>query len=431
MTVSDKTVKSVIKAAAPLRGHTAVIGLSGGADSVCLTHILKNAGFSVVCAHVNHCLRGTEADADEEFVKDFCKSLGIKLYTVRRDVAALSMQHGTSCEDEGRRIRYEFFESIPEDNKIIVTAHNKNDAAETVLLHLLRGSGGLKGIPEREGILRPLIGIPRREIERYCAENGLSFRTDSTNLKEDYTRNKLRLSVMPQLEKINPSFCDAILRAAEISAAEHEYVKSEADKIPLEKRFGRYYAKLKNYERPVLLQLIRRMYERSYGSDKNLGFSAVSAAADIVVAGKTGRRADLFGGIFLETEYDFFSVGREFQKPEFNVRLSEKTLVPEIGIEISLIKGVHKGYVLDADKVWDLAVRCRKNGDRCEYHGHTKKLKDILIDLKIPKYERASLAVLESCGKCAGVLGIGINKEFLPDENTVNFITIDWRKYNE
>lgn len=431
MTVSDKIIKKVTKAAYVLSGHTAVIGLSGGADSVCLTHILKKAGFDVVCAHVNHCLRGSEADDDEMFVKAFCETLGARLFTLRADVAALSKEHGTSCEDEGRRVRYEFFESVPIENKIIVTAHNKNDAAETVILHLLRGSGGLKGIPEREGVLRPLRDVSRSDIEAYCKENGLSYRTDSSNLTDDYTRNKIRHCVIPELERINPGFSDAILRAAEISGAEHEHIRLEADKIPLEEKHGRIYAELEDYDRAVLMQLIRRMYSLVYGNDKNLGFVSVDAAARLVASGRVGKRADLFDGIFLETEYGRFSVGREWKVTEFNIKLSEKTRIPEIGIEIEIKKGIHKGCILDADKVSDIYVRNRKNGDRCLWKGHTKKLKDILIDEKISKIDRNSVAVLETGGKCMGALGFGINKEFLPDDKTVNFITIDWRKYNE
>lgn len=431
MKVSDIVVKKVAEAAAELKGHTAVVGLSGGADSVCLTHILKTSGFDIVCAHVNHCLRGKESDGDEIFVREFCEKLGIKLFTLRADVAALSEKHGTGCEDEGRRVRYGFFESIDADNKIIVTAHNKNDAAETVLLHLIRGSGGLKGIPLREGIIRPLIGVTRHEIESYCRENGLSYRTDSTNLADEYTRNKIRLNIIPEIEKINPNFSEALLRSAEVSEAETAFVSAEAERIRLEKKYGRYFAGNGNYDRAVLMRLIRRMYSLVYGSDKNLGFSAAAAAADIVEKKITGKRADLFGGIYLETHYGSFSVGREYTVPEFCVKLSERTLIPEIGLEISCVRGIGKGYVLDAAKVGEIYVRNRKNGDRCGWHGHTKKLKDVLIDKKIPKYARDSVAVLESEGRCIGALGFGIIKDFLPDSKTVNFITVDWRKYNE
>ncbi len=421
-------IEKVAQNAEAYRDKNILVGLSGGADSVCLAHSLKTLGFNVYAAHINHNIRGDEAERDEMFVRSFCENEGIKLFVQSIDVPCLAKLHGRSLEDEGRCVRYSFFEGVELSDKIIATAHNKNDNAETVLMHLIRGSGGLKGIPKRQGVIRPLLDVTRTEIEEYCKIHGLSYCIDSTNLSDDYTRNRIRHNVLPELEKINPDVLSAILRGAEISSAEGEFVKSQADKIPLEFQDGRVFANCGQIEFCVLLKLIRRMYEKIYGSDKNLSYASVKSAAELVKSGKTGKRADLYEDIFLETEYGGFSVGRDWKNIFFCKKIDGRTEIPQLNMWISkkISKYPMEGILLDGEKTGEIYVRSRKNGDVASVNGHRKKLKDILIDKKIPKRQRCRVAVLESDGCVLGTIDFGINKEYKPNENTKEYIILNW-----
>ena len=207
-------------------GGRVVVGLSGGADSVCLLLVLKRLGYEVHALHVNHMIRGGEEDRDESFVRELCEREGIELTVVRKDVPVLAKELHMSEEEAGRHIRYEAFEELATQlggsGKAvkIAVAHNKNDLAETVIYNMIRGSSlqGIAGIrPVRGRIIRPLLMTKRTEIENYLSSVDQEFITDSTNLKTDYTRNRIRLEVLPILEELNDGAVDH-LAAASIDA---------------------------------------------------------------------------------------------------------------------------------------------------------------------------------------------------------------------
>ncbi len=192
------------------RGDTVVVGVSGGADSVCLLHFLSTirGEYDIVlkAVHINHGIRGEEAERDEIFVKSLCEKLCVELFTFHRDVPSLAKEFGLGIEECGRRVRYEAFSSLNADK--IAVAHTSSDNFETVLFNLIRGTSltGISGIkPKRDKIIRPLINITRSEVEDYCAENELDYIIDSTNLSTEYTRHKIRHNVIPILKSINPS----------------------------------------------------------------------------------------------------------------------------------------------------------------------------------------------------------------------------------
>ena len=192
------------------KGDAVVAALSGGADSVSLLHALTELsgelGITVSACHVNHHLRGAEADADMHFCEELCQRLGVELRVLEADVASMQQKH-ESLEECARRVRYDFFAEVSRGKKL-ATAHNSNDCAETVLLNLMRGTGlkGLCGVPPVRGnIIRPLIFCTRDEVEEYCRSRGLTWVTDKTNLSTDYTRNKIRHIILPEMLKINGS----------------------------------------------------------------------------------------------------------------------------------------------------------------------------------------------------------------------------------
>lgn len=211
-----------------------VIGVSGGPDSICLLHILnelKNElNFKIYVAHINHMIR-KEADEETEYVKNFCKKIGVECYIKRIDVIKIANNLKRGTEETGRQIRYEFFNEILEktaSNKI-ATAHNNNDKAETILMNILRGSGvsGLKGIEAQRDnkFIRPLIEMSREEIETYCEENKLEPRIDKSNNENIYTRNKVRNIVIPYIkQEFNPNILKTINRLSEVATEESEYL---------------------------------------------------------------------------------------------------------------------------------------------------------------------------------------------------------------
>ena len=196
-------------------GTPVLLAFSGGADSRALLELLREGagrdGFAIALAHVNHGIRGEEADRDQRFCESVGSACGLRIFTAVRDVPALAKEHHTTVEEEARRVRYEFFEMIMERERIplLVTAHQADDQLETMLFRLCRGTGmrGLCGIPaiRRFGIgyaVRPMLEITSREIRAYCAENGLEYMTDSTNADTAYARNRIRAEVVPILEKL-------------------------------------------------------------------------------------------------------------------------------------------------------------------------------------------------------------------------------------
>ena len=219
-------------------GDKIIVALSGGADSVSLLHVLNSLkeqyDLTLYAAHLNHGIRGNEADRDEQFCKILCKNYNIELFTSYRDIPSLSKSQRISEELCGRNERYAFFNELSKKTGAkIATAHTASDNAETLIFNITRGASvsGASGIPPKRGnIIRPLIEQTREQIEAYCLENNLSYVTDSTNLSTDYTRNKIRSQIIPLLKTLNPSFESAALRFTQSASEAKEYLEISAEK---------------------------------------------------------------------------------------------------------------------------------------------------------------------------------------------------------
>lgn len=250
ISLSRKFPEVLRSAGFPCEGASVLCAFSGGADSTALLHLLKKYSeellFSVSALHVHHGIRGAEADRDAEFCRAFCESHNIPFILCRTDVPALAAKSGRSLEEEARIERYrllgEALAGHPEIS-VLMTAHHADDQAETVLFRMLRGSDirGLAGIrserdfPLPDGrhvrLVRPLLSFTKDEILAYCGENGLSYVTDSTNTEPDCARNRIRVRIMPEARKINPSFSEALLRTAAAAERDESYFREETEKL--------------------------------------------------------------------------------------------------------------------------------------------------------------------------------------------------------
>ena len=220
-------------------GDRIVLGVSGGPDSIAMLDILRQLRdeikFEIYVVHINHNIRGKDADEDEEYVKKYCENYNIKCFSKKIDVPTIAQNEKIGTEEAVKKVRYEYFEEILQktnSNKIGI-AHNKNDKVETIIMHLLRGSGvsGLRGIePIRENkFIKPLIECDRQEIEKYCKENNLQPRIDKTNFENEYTRNKIRNIVIPYIkEQFNPNIIETITRLSEVISNEDNFIEKIA-----------------------------------------------------------------------------------------------------------------------------------------------------------------------------------------------------------
>ncbi len=287
--MKQKVIETIRKYNLIEDGDKIVLGVSGGPDSISMLNILKEIKdeqiikFEIYVAHINHMIR-EEAIDDEKYVEDYCNRNNIKCYIKRIDIIKIANDKKIGTEEAGRNARYEFFEEIlkeTDSNKIAI-AHNKNDKIETIIMHLLRGSGlsGLKGIePIRDNkYIRPLIECERSEIEQYCEENNLNPRIDKTNFENEYTRNKIRNIVIPYIkQEFNPNILQTLSRLSEVVTEEVEYVDKQTQKIyqqilieKTQKQIALNLKKFNEQEKIIKSQLILLATKQLMGSTQGI-----------------------------------------------------------------------------------------------------------------------------------------------------------------
>lgn len=285
--MKDKVIKTIKKYNLINKGDKIVLGVSGGPDSISMLDILNSIkdeiGFEIYVAHINHLIR-EEAIDDEKYVEEYCKKNNIEFFAKRIDVLKIADAQKIGTEEAGRKVRYEFFEEIYSKvgaNKIAI-AHNKNDKVETIIMHLLRGSGlsGLKGIePIRNNkYIRPLIECERSEIEKYCKENNLNPRIDKTNFENEYTRNKIRNIVIPYIKKeFNPNIIETLDRLSEVATDEGNYINIQVqntyNKLLVEKTEKQIILKWKEFnlqEKIIKSRLILYTIKELMGSTEGI-----------------------------------------------------------------------------------------------------------------------------------------------------------------
>lgn len=448
----------ILKHAMLKKNDVVIVGVSGGPDSICLLHILyklkEKYNLTLYVAHINHCIRGVEADNDENYVKKLCEVLGIKCFVLRKNVERLAREKGISSEMAGRDVRYGFFEKLRRElsaNKIAL-AHNANDRAETILMRIIRGTGieGLEGIKAiRDGyIVRPLIETKRNEIEDYCNSEKLEPRIDSTNLETIYSRNKIRLELIPYIQNnFNKDIITSLIRFSENVKKDSEFI----EKISNEK-FRLYCDNTNNKviikkdafkeDESIITRIIRKAIVTLTGSGYNFERKHIY---DIISLQKnsTGKKINLVNKVISYNNYgDVELYIEEERKKDVNLQyiipINEKVFIKELELTITTEVVIDKKVnfinnnslikYFNYDKINNnkLVVRKRKDGDSFVPLGMKgkKKLKDFFIDLKVPKEERDSIPILTVDDKIAWVVGLRTSEEFKVDREANKMLMI-------
>ncbi len=403
-------------------GGTVLAACSGGPDSLVLVHILyvlrSEYDITVAVAHVDHMFRGEESAQDSEFVADFCKKLGLACYQTAINVPAYIKESGRSPQDCARVLRYEYLRQVAQTlgGAKIATGHHRDDQAETVLINLIRGAGaeGLSGIkPANNGIIRPLLAISRKEIEHYCHKEGLIPRLDSSNFKTYYLRNRVRLSLLPELESgYNPAIKEALWRTAVIVSDEHDFVHITAKNMwqqivgVKQDIFAVDIRRLASLHVALQREIFRMVIEKIQGNLTGITFYHVEKLLEMAFKGTVGSIMELPGGLIACKGYQTLELGKSvpiaapvvIHPPGLRLAVPGTTFIPEFGCRVNarlLTAGLKPDNLMTALFDWQvlrppLYVRTRVPGDRFNPLGMqgSKKLKDFFIDVKIPREER-------------------------------------------
>lgn len=405
------------------------VALSGGKDSMCLLDLLlkssKKLNITVKAVNIDHSIRGEESERDSNFVKEYCLKVDVPLKFFKVDAKKYSKDNNLTVEEGARMLRYNIFSTLLSENyaDVIATAHHLSDNFETVLFNIFRGTStkGLTGIPDkRDGFIRPLIDATRGEIDEYISKNNIPYVEDSTNGDIDYTRNYLRSVVIPKILEKFPTAETSVKRLGEISREENDFLDDLANKN-LDFNDGKYYLPvdlspilLKRASKTILYNLgIRKDYE-------SVHFKDILKLTKL----KNGSKITLPKNIVAVKEYDKIAFYVEemvgFKKQNYKMgkfEFFDKTFT----ISKTPLDGA---LVFDGDKIPNGAIiRTKLDGDVFKkYGGGTKKLKDYLIDKKIPRFERDKLPLLAVGNNVLLIFGVEISDDIKVTDLTNNTI---------
>ncbi len=435
-----------------------VVGVSGGPDSMALLYVLLEIkdliNFNIYIAHVNHGVRGEDAKADQLFVEGMAKKLGLPCYTKNVNMVEYGKQKGISSEEAGRELRYGFFREILElvgGGKIAV-AHNMNDQAETLIMRFLRGTGidGLKGMDfVIKDIIRPILGISRKEIELYIKEKEIETVLDKTNLEPIYSRNKVRLELIPYVEEnFNPNIVNTLWRTSRISSIDSEFLE-EFSKL-------RYNIIVKNQDKRSIILDGRKLLEEHRSiqqriirlailkiNDSLQGITEVqiSSVINLLLTLGTGREAHLSNDIVAKLIYGDLiiekGISKSINRYSYKLNFPGLNIINDIGYSFDIkVFDIYEDFNMNKDKnikyfdldkiKGELVVRNRIDGDRIIPFGMrgTKKLKDYFIDEKIPKELRDKIPLIVDDENILWVVGYRTNDLYKVTKKTKRILSI-------
>jgi tRNA(Ile)-lysidine synthase len=476
----DKVRKTIIRHGLIKRRDRVVIGVSGGPDSLTLLHVLRclheELGFDLHVAHLNHQLRGAESDADAEFVRRIANEWQLTITIEARDVKAIGAEQRMTLEEAARMVRYEFLSQVARsiDAHIIAVGHNRDDQAETVLMHFLRGAGlaGLRGmqyqsaLPKAQdsqsplALIRPLLNVSRKEIEAYCSEHQLAPRIDHTNFDTHMFRNRLRHEVMPFLETLNPNLQQVLSHTSHAIADDFDFIQYSAhtaystvthqvnEAIVFDRAVW-------NTLHPALQRATLRLaVQQLRGSLRDIDWTHIEDARLIALEKSVSAEATLPAGLVLVVGYNDFVIAdteHGIPLPDVPLLRVDRIELPEQGIidlpnsdwriETQVLETAPTNdsawtAVLDFDKCQGgRCLRRRKPGDRFQplgMGGHSRSLHDFMIDEKIPQAARELWALLainaHDSSDIAWVCGYRIDERFKVTPSTQRFWQIIFRK---
>lgn len=441
-------------------GEKVLVGLSGGADSVCLLCALKRLGTEVEAVHVNHGIRGVEADEDEEFCRKLCEDMGVPFTSFHKDIRQMASDEKLTVEEAGRKYRYECFENwaLSCGASKIAVAHNKNDFVETVLFNMSRGTGlnGLSGIkPVRGNIIRPLLDVERYEIEDYLGELGQEYRIDSTNLSKDYDRNKIRHIVIPALLELNKGAIKHIYDMAKEARENYSFVKEIADKEykahTIDKKDGdTVVLSIEDFDKlsmPVKEIIIHEAVADVAGKKKDITRQHINDVLSLLKK-ETGSVIRLPYGIRARLSYNRLIITNNLLPYEnIYIELDQSRL--EKGIICNISEGrsielwieerkpdtsvIKNNYtkMADYDKIKDtLCIRTPKDGDYIiiDNNGNSKKLTRLFIDGKVDREKRPAWPVIALGSELIWAVGLRYSEAFKVDEATKRILYIRYKE---
>ena len=424
MIMENKVLNAVNKFSLLQKGDIVTVALSGGADSVSLLYALlslkDSLGITVNAAHLNHLIRGEEAERDQKFVTDLCRKLGVTLFTERKDIPKIAKENGMSTELAARKERYEFLSRVAVGK--VATAHTASDNLETMIFNLARGTSlkGLCGIPvKREIFIRPLILCTRQDVEDYCEQNKIPFVTDSTNLSDDYSRNKIRHTVIPVLKSINSCCEESALRTSFSLLEDSEFLESVSSEI-LFKNLGEdklYIGDAQNIPPSVLKRVIKKYFETDF-PDISLDNRHIKDIYSICLNG-TGK-LNLPSNIYAVVKDGYLNFKDRNTKSSVNFAVKVT--------ESENVNNLFSNNLIDCDKIvgkW--IVRNRLEGDkiRLNKRGVTKTLKKLFTENKVPNEIRSKIPVIADDLGVIWVYGLGVCERTSVTKQTKKILNVE------
>lgn len=426
-------------------GASITVGVSGGADSMALLSVLLSLkdefSLNISAVHVNHGIRGEEAQRDENFVRDFCKKNNVELKIYKRDIPSEKLKTHESEEECARRLRYECFNDASKGS-LIATAHTLSDCIETMLFNMARGSSlsGLCSVPaKRANIIRPLIDCTRADVEDYCRKNDLTFVTDSTNLSNDYTRNYIRHEILPQFSRINNDYISAFSRCLDFIREDNLFLEKLALDALNEAKTddGLLCGVLLKNDITIIKRAVHLFLKKEYN------ISAESRHIELIVNNLSKKfTIQLNDKYFLSMDNALLKVLKKAKQKDYpeiyeclNIGLNE-TCAGTFAVSLINIENLREiikndsevlAIYFDYDRInSSLILRNRKSGDKITLlkRNVTKSLKKLLCEMKIPQEERGRLLIIADDNDVIWAEKVGINAKYAVDNTTKNVMFI-------